>query len=193
MKYLVITDVHDDSDTLSFLIGHLDDEYDRYICLGDVVGNNGREYGSSRKCLQLLKDHHFILTLGNHDIYHLFESAPQLFNRNNSFCLYVRGYLLSKGWDYSLDDKREFTSSEMSFLSSQKTFYMSEGVLFSHFVSSDICGMRKTARKNSVEFFKLINSHFKHMRNNNLYLSFIGHAHVQNTLIVMGDTTVIFI
>jgi predicted phosphodiesterase len=63
MRYLVITDVHGNRFGLEQVLADSAREYDRVLCLGDVVG-----YGAHpNQCCELLREADAICLMGNHD------------------------------------------------------------------------------------------------------------------------------
>lgn len=184
MKYLIISDVHEDYSSLSFLLSSLKDSYDCYICLGDVLGNNGRKDVDYEKCLKLLKNQPFVITFGNHDIYHMCHQKSVLFEKENAFCRYIRRNINVGGWDYSSEEIRVLSDEELIYLSSQAPYLKASNALFSHYIISDICGLRNLHDDNKTRTAQVFRQHLMNMLDNGILVSFLGHTHFEKAVVL---------
>ena len=63
MKYLVLADIHSNLDALKACLKDASKQYQRILCLGDIVG-----YGANpNECIELLRKKNAICLMGNHD------------------------------------------------------------------------------------------------------------------------------
>ncbi len=76
MRFLIVSDVHGNRFGLEAVLEDARGDYDRIVCLGDVVG-----YGAHpNECCQLLRDHNALCLLGNHDAAALGNISIEWFN-----------------------------------------------------------------------------------------------------------------
>lgn len=78
MRMAIFSDIHGNLEALEAFIEHvMQQEIDRFICLGDLVG-----YGANpSECIRLVRSlPNSMVTLGNHDAAVLWDSSPYMMN-----------------------------------------------------------------------------------------------------------------
>ena len=111
MRYLVISDVHGNRFGLEQVLADSAREYDRILCLGDVVG-----YGAHpNECCQMLRDANALCMMGNHDAAALAQLDISWFNPvATEAILWTRNELSAdnKAWLRTLPPQLEFDDQD---------------------------------------------------------------------------------
>ena len=65
MKYAILSDIHGNLEALNSVFDHLGDNYDRFVCLGDIIG-----YGPDpNDCMDKIFEKSDLILAGNHEVY----------------------------------------------------------------------------------------------------------------------------
>lgn len=107
MRYLVLSDIHGNRFGLEQVLADASGEYDRLLCLGDVVG-----YGAHpNQCCEMLREAEAISLMGNHDAAALGQLDISWFNPvATEAILWTRNQLSeeNKAWLSSLPPQMDF-------------------------------------------------------------------------------------
>lgn len=198
MKVGFVTDIHEDIGNLEYAIKLiLNEDCERIICLGDIVGFAIPFYKyiterDADACVKSISANCSDVVIGNHDLYAIKKIPINKagFNyEDNWYSLdYERRSSLSKNkiWLYE-DSEVPCTLSEesISFLNSLNETSVVKlsgmSIFISHFCHPDFTG---SSIHFPTEGFHLKN-HFSFTESNNCKLSFSGHGHPEGCLI--GD------
>ena len=191
MRIGIISDIHEDIIGLNKAIDSINNyDIDRIVCLGDIVGFEKGHYKyektrNAHECVQLIKHKANIVVAGNHDLLHaqrIPHFATSIGFPENWYDLtleelkhkYEHIFFLYKDEEENNLDKKdkeflqELNSWEVLNIDSLR-------MLFSHFIYPDINGNMKIFTTNKYGFLH----HLKWMENNNVNISFAGHAHIE--------------
>lgn len=188
MKYFVFSDVHEDYKSLKnvykFIVSENITDY-KTVSLGDNIGFSSHYYlqdcmnRNANACINLLKQNKTISVVGNHDLNFLNKQPI------NSFSLFPQNNLKNKKndkvWLYQDELKTNIKESNINYLDQLNEFFIDSEIIFSHFLYPDLTG-NVILTKETLRLF--IKTHFIFMSLNQLKLSFIGHTHTKNPIIV---------
>jgi predicted phosphodiesterase len=192
MKIAIISDIHEDINSLTKALKHIDKAgVDHIACLGDIVGFSVPYYKylscrDASACIRLIKSNCKWVVAGNHDLFEI----KKLPNYNAGFDYPNNWYQLdyktkkkiadNKIWLYeensldallSVEDKEYLTTLKpVEYVDCDKY-----RVALSHFLYPDISGTRADLSLNKELFSK----HLKFIEDNNCSFSFSGHAHIE--------------
>ncbi len=111
MRYLVLSDVHGNRFGLEQVLADSSHEYDRILCLGDVVG-----YGAHpNQCCEMMREAEAICLMGNHDAAALGQLDISWFNPvATEAILWTRSQLSeeNKAWLRSLKPQMDFPDED---------------------------------------------------------------------------------
>ena len=188
MKYFIFSDIHEDYKSLenvfNFIVSEKIKDY-KTISLGDNIGFSSHYYllncinRNADACLNLLKQNNTISVVGNHDLNFLnkqpINSFP-FFSHNN-----FKKKINDKVWLYQDEQKTNIKKPNINYLEQLNEFFIESEIIFSHFLYPDLTG-NVILTKETLRLF--IKTHFIFMSLNQLKLSFIGHTHTKNPIIV---------
>lgn len=173
MKYVIISDIHEDYDALSTIMKRVKEmNIDKIFCLGDIIGfnskyNSYKDSKSANKCIQILIKNKVEATMGNHE-----------YNFLNIF--FFQNYINDKN-KYSYDDEPiNLNESNLKFIKFLRERIYEENMTFSHFLFPNNIGKFKVTDNH----LKLVESHFKNMFNERKKISFVGHLHSEKLQII---------
>lgn len=189
MKYIIISDLHEDIDSLIKIVSASKNKNQKNISLGDNIGISKKYYShinnDANACLSLMKKHQFIGVRGNHDNFHLNIIPKQ------SIFLYPESLYPSdinttnifnhKVWSFSDEEPTSLTEENFKYLQTFEEYLIQDDILFSHFLFPDVTG---SVKLREINFREILNIHFLYMKFNNLSISFVGHLHVNEVHII---------
>jgi predicted phosphodiesterase len=201
MRYGILSDVHEDLDSLTIAMDIFEDrKCDELVCLGDILGFDPVFYKkinnrNASECISIIKSNFKYVVIGNHDLFAI-KKIPVLQNGN---------FLYPQNWyDLTLEEKRKLskgklwlyeneklanplTDGEIDYISNLPEFIVTSqndiNITFSHSVYPDQTGSN---------FFRLHNpwelqSHFTYMQSKDILIGFSGHMH-SNKLLYSSKT-----
>ena len=189
MIYNIITDIHEDFLSLKTVLSNIPQD-EKVICLGDIVGFctpynlNFNKTRSANACVSLLKKRLVKSVLGNHDLNFL-EQLPKSSKFNYPENWYELSIMekeeLSKGQVhlYKNELKTHLREINKRYLSELNDIYIENNILFSHYLHPNVTGDSKLK-----DSYKDVLSHFLFMKRSKTNISFIGHQHVSNAVII---------
>jgi len=185
MIYAIITDIHEDIESLKKVISKISElNIKNIICLGDITGFD-RYYNkafektkSANKCIELIKSKSIHVVIGNHDL-NTIRKIPT----KSSFIFPKNWYSLpleqkediSKGKIllHSGDIETNLSDTNNVYLNSIQEEIFLQNMLISHFLHPNITGFEKVDNNH----LELIKEHFNYMFLKKCNISFIGHLH----------------
>jgi hypothetical protein len=161
----------------------------KFACLGDIVGTSlhykNNESRNADACLNLLQSIDSVITIGNHDLFHLNKTA------DNSVYKYPKDwYHFSKEeqykknrfvWNYKDELTTKLSNKHTQYLNSISEFHIENNMLFSHFLYPDLTG---SLAANSEIIKILLPTHFLFMKIHSCFISFVGHLHVDKPFVL---------
>lgn len=163
---------------------------DHIICLGDILGYPFKRarYEDTRnadECINIIKSNCSIVTLGNHDLYHL-QKFPEF---SSGFKFPKNWYNLSAEeksalsgshvWNYSDDYAVKIQDSNKAYLLSLPEYVIKEfgdkRILFSHFIFPSFSGYIASYYGEG----KKMKEHFNFMKKESCELSLCAHMHIE--------------
>ena len=194
MNHYILSDIHEDFYALQKVISEISQDTQPYAIhsLGDNIGFSTHYQSQKHKrnangCISLLKANHVASVLGNHDL-HFLGRKPKL-----------PFFIPPPGWEaLSLDEKIEhggiwlyldelptqLDNDNFAYLDNLDDYAMYPDLLFSHFLFPDFNGSL-ILKKGQPD--KLLPVHFIFMQINKLKLSFVGHLHMQQPIIISSQ------
>ncbi|MCG8697961.1 MAG: metallophosphoesterase [Bacteroidales bacterium] len=199
MKLAIISDIHEDIDTLKVAFRKIEKhKVDEIACLGDISGFSVPYYTyyqgrNAHKCLSLIRSNCKYIVAGNHDL-HAGRIVPK-------DCAY---FDFPDNW-YELDfhDRHElagdiiyfhettdlsplYRKSDIEFLQSvpQRVIVNWPGIniMLTHYVYPNLLGIKREFYSYGDEFKK----HFNYMQSHDCQLSITGHSHVKGFYMVQN-------
>lgn len=179
MKYAIISDIHEDINSLKSVFEKIKKKaVDKIVCLGDITGfsefhHSHNQSKDANACIDLLKKSCDILVAGNHDL-HSVNKLPAYLNRHRQ-----AGSTIPKNmWDYKEEVPAKLSPENIEFLKQLPEYYIEtdgkDQILFSHFIYPDLTGSTIAI----PEYKKDLKAHFNFMKRKNCLLSFVGHTHI---------------
>ncbi|MCX7696931.1 MAG: metallophosphatase family protein [Bacteroidales bacterium] len=205
MKIAVISDVHEDVETLELAFRKIEKiKADEIVCLGDIIGFSVpyHKHLSSRnanKCIHLLSTYCKYVIVGNHDHYALRKlpmHIPYTFVPDNWYELtYDKRKEISnnKIWLYEENELSPLLNEKsLEWLNSLPEFVIANfgnlNIFFSHYIYPDITGFSAE----HMTFLKNFKMHYDFVRQNNAQISFFGHLHPTKMLIFQTNGKILY-
>jgi len=179
MKYAIISDIHEDINSLKSVMDQIRRRaVDKIVCLGDITGfsefhHSHDQSKDANACVDLLRNSCDIMVAGNHDL-HSISKLPSYLQRHE-----MAGSIVEKDtWDYSEEIPANLSAENVEFLKNLPEYYIEtdgkDQILFSHFIYPDLTGSTIAI----PEYKKDLKAHFNFMKRKNCLLSFVGHTHI---------------
>jgi hypothetical protein len=190
MNHYILSDIHEDYDALQKAISEIsrDKSPHAIYSLGDNVGFS-KHYPQQHKrnadgSINLLISYRVTAVLGNHDL-HFLEKKPRL----SLFIPPVEWEALQEDrkiedgyfWPYPDELPTALGNDNMAFLKSRQEYAIYRDLLFSHFLFPDPNGCL-VLKKGLPE--KLLPVHFIFMEVNKIKVSFVGHLHIKQPIVI---------
>ncbi|HSV87381.1 MAG TPA: metallophosphoesterase [Bacteroidales bacterium] len=187
MRIAIIADIHEDFEMLEKAFKLLKKVgYDYLVCLGDITGYAVEFYHhqpNANACLDLLRENADLVIAGNHDL-HICERLPSYYQKIKipanwyELSQIERKTFSNNGlWLYEEELIPEVFDRNQQFLQNLPEFEIlcqnGTGLLFSHFVQPDLCGLTRWFPQNTIGLRK----HFRFMKQMEVTYSFVGHTH----------------
>ncbi len=187
MRVAIITDIHEDFALLEKASKALQQRnYDFLICLGDITGFSPLFYShqpDANACIEWLRKNANVSIPGNHDLFSV-QRLPSYFAEleipQNWFDLTLeQQQKIDKNrlWLYEEESVPELSPENKLYLQNAPEYFVlhdgDKKILFTHFLSPDICGITRWFPDRIGETSK----HAVFMRNLGCTLSFAGHSH----------------
>lgn len=187
MKYAIISDIHEDINSLVKVITQIEKSgVDKLVCLGDIMGFSTLHHvhkvtKNANACIDLLKKNCDIMVAGNHDL-HIIDKSSSYLKRHEK----ANSNITRDTWSYKGEAKAIISSQNFDFLN-QLPEHFTEitdnfQILFSHFVFPDITGSTTVIPKKK----RALKPHFNFMERKDCLLSFVGHSHINGFAFYSG-------
>ena len=132
----------------------------------------------------MLRDHNINSVLGNHDLNFLKRNSkiPFFIYPQNWNDLSIREKIEHKSvWIYQDEFSTELNDENFLYINNSKEFFIKNNILLSHFLYPDFNG--NLIFKNEL-INKLLPVHFIFMEVNKVKISFVGHLHLENPIVI---------
>ena len=187
MKYVIISDIHEDISSLQKVMSQIEKSgVDKLVCLGDITGfstyhNVHKNTKDANACINLLKTNCDIIVAGNHDL-NIINKLPQHLLRHKE----ANSRIHKETWSYKGEINATLSPKNIDFLEQLPEYFIeitdNFQVLFSHFLFPDITGSTILIPKKK----KALKPHFNFMKHQNSLLSFVGHSHINGFALYSG-------
>jgi len=195
MKLGIISDIHEDVESLKKALGMLEkNSCDEIICLGDIVGVciHFEKYMSTRnakKCVSLVRQNCKYIVAGNHDLY----AARKIPEYRGGFNFPDNWYRLDIGerrelsegkvWLYEDEIPNNLEPDDIEYLSSLKEFIIigdnNKHYFFSHFIIPNITGTEIGVPQSRVN----VNEHVDYLKKLKCSTGMCGHIHAEGMIL----------
>jgi predicted phosphodiesterase len=187
MRIAILTDIHEDFQMLEKAAVALGKTgYDFLLCLGDITGHAPAFYlhqPNANACIDWLRQNAHVSIPGNHDLFSV-QRLPSYYRdyempQNWYEMTYEEQQQTGRNrlWLYEEESVPELTSDNREYLQSLPEYFVLEDgsrkILFTHFLSPDICGITRWFPYRIGETSK----HADFMRSLGCQVSFAGHSH----------------
>lgn len=187
MRIAIISDIHEDFEMLEKATQSIRKEgCDLLVCLGDITGYAKEFYHhrpDANACLDLIREISDHTIAGNHDL-HVIEKLPSYHRKMDvpdnwyKLSMQERRAISKNGiWLYEEEIIPLLSGPNRQFLDKLPEFEVlrpaRKGLMFSHFVQPDICGITSWMAQNT----HALRNHFDFMEQSNVTYSFVGHTH----------------
>jgi len=187
MRIAIVSDIHEDIEMLEKAFQTIQKAgYDLLVCLGDITGYAKEFYQhwpNANACIELIRENADLVIAGNHDLF-LAGKLPSYYQKFQvpenwyKLSLEERRVFSDNGlWLYEEELIPQLTAPNLQFLSALPEFEIlrqdGTGLIFSHFVLPDLCGITNWFPQNTLE----LRNHFRFMAQTNVSYSFVGHTH----------------
>jgi len=187
MKYAIISDIHEDINSLSKVINQIKKNgIDKLVCLGDITGfsafhNIHKDTKDVNACIDLLKASCDIIVAGNHDL-NIVGKLPAFLKRHKK----ANSHIKKETWSYKGEIEAVVNPENIEFLKQLPEYFIESvdnfQILFSHFIFPDITGATIVIPRKK----KALKPHLNFMRRKDCLLSFVGHSHINGFAFYKG-------
>ena len=193
MKIALITDIHENFQALEKAFITLKNYgFDCLVCMGDITGYSPLFYKhqpDANACLDFLREHALISLAGNHDYFTLKKMpsyASEINLPNDWYQISLEEQKLKTNnqfWLYEHETEPLLTPTNKDFLDSLPEYEIldteNHKIMFSHFFKPDLLSFRRwfPSGRNSIR------EHLNFQKENNITISFVGHAHPVNPIL----------
>jgi len=193
LKIAIITDIHEDVETLKKTITYLEKtSCDQIICLGDIVGFSQPFYTFENKrnaneCVNIIRSNCSVVVAGNHDL-NAVKKIPKYTKIKypkdwfNFTAQQKRNMLGGEVWIYEDELKHNLNNENIEYLMNLNEFeirnFDGQNIMFSHYIYPNLSGSNCML----PGLLYNLNSYFDFIENQKCSFGIFGHLHPNGIL-----------